>query len=136
MDKPELPAAEARLVDAFGEFYWKEASRVMAIFSLEGSDSFLKTKDFFLEIWAKGNSISDWGTKIHDFPPAQSELTDAEKDLLWEEIYFEITEPMALAFRKKKAEFAKSMATFGKMLAATGFLAGLAYSLYLYGVKF
>lgn len=136
MDKPELPRSVERLVDAFGEFYLKEVSNVFNAFSVGNEDAFIKTKEYFINLWESTNSSQDWAKKTNEFGKGISELSDSEKDLLWEEIYFEITEPMALAFRKKKAETAKSLATFGKMVAATGFLAGLAYSLYLYGVKF
>ena len=136
MDKPELPRSVEQMVDAFGEFYWKEVSSVFKTLSVENEDAFIKTKEFFINLWESSNSSQDWPNKTNEFSQGNSELSDSEKDLLWEEIYFEITEPMALAFRKKKAETARSLATFGKMLAAAGFLAGLAYSLYLYGVKF
>jgi hypothetical protein len=141
METNELPRSIERLVDEFYAFYNKESEGVFSLLTLVESNPLNATKEFFINVWEDSNHKSEWELKIKVLLEGKAvsksfQFEEVDKEFLWEEIYYEITEPISLAFRKRKAEFMNSLATFGKMLAAAGFLAGVAYSLYTYGIRF
>ncbi|MBY0426640.1 MAG: hypothetical protein K2Q22_13455 [Cytophagales bacterium] len=137
----ELPASIEKKVEEFKAFYDSEVNTVLSYFQGIENDPMVSTKDFFVQCWTTAQLMTDWKQEVQRIVNEkqlhrEKGTIEVDKALLWETIQYDITEPLALEFRKRKANMAKSIVTFVKMLAAAGFLAGIAYSLYLFGVDF